>query len=482
MGSGDESIRDEDVRSVTADAVVWGLPLLLMDLVRRAHPETGRFFAVPAGAGLLAPGLAATHPDIRLSSAVVDLAEGPVALNLPDARGAYMSVQVHDGWGRILATFGSHEAGRPERQAILLGPTWSARALRRLPAIVSATDQVWIVCRILGAGEGGREDALRLQRQVILAPGAPSLDAAGDLESLDLTAHRSFAQALEVMTPVSLMRRLSGLLPPSPAGQEDRAMRSALARLGVTGERPFEVRDWATGRVRALDEGVAEGLRRVRRAAMGQAERQTFGWTVVAGGTTRRLPVLRRAAQALTVLGAPPPQDVLAWTAFADAAGHALDGSHDYGLMFGALGARPARAFWSVSLTDLTGLPLELPFSRLSFGDWFGVGADPLEGGQLYVGPGRGASTLAPPHGGFGLRVELYAPDERVLVGDWTAPDIIDLGPRGANDPRPGEDPEPDGRGPRPRGRRRLAFRDRTWRAQALAALRASRTTSAGFP
>ena len=49
----------DQVRRAAADAVVWGLPLILTDLVARAHPLNGRFFELPTVPEGLPPGLLA---------------------------------------------------------------------------------------------------------------------------------------------------------------------------------------------------------------------------------------------------------------------------------------------------------------------------------------------------------------------------------------------------------------------------------------
>ena len=424
------------MRRVAADGFVWGLPLVLSDLVARAHPLNGRFYELPANARNLAPGLVATHGDMWSCSAILDLASGPALISLPSAHGAYLSLMLHDGWGRALACLGPHEHRLDRHVVAVVGPSWRGDIPAGATQVRAPGDWVWAVCHVLGAGEGGREDALRL-RESILLRSQDGVGAAADAGRLDLAAQHSFDDVLETMAPATFFWRLARLLASHPPdAPDDAAMVTALRRIGVVGQR-FSFRDWPSEQVRAMEEGFEEGLRRVRWAT---PPANGFGgragdWTLAPAAAGPRCSGLERAAAVAGGLGAPPSDKVLAFTTTTDAAGAPLSGECAYRLTFEAGAAPSAADFWSVCLIDQRGAPLEAPFARLSVGDWFGLTPSPGEPFEISIqlggDPGAG-HRLRPPPGPFGLRLELYHPRRSARYPRWRPPAVTDAGLCGA--------------------------------------------------
>ncbi len=270
MGPDDTPSNLADIRRASADAVVWGVPLVLSALVRRAHPATNRFFLLHADLGALAPGLAATHADLYSASAVLDVASGPVILSLPEAHGAFLTLLVHDGWGRILASFDTRETGRPRRVAIV-GPAAAAAAIPDdIEVVLAPGDHVWLVCHVLGAGEGGHEDALRLARGVAITSTGVDPYAADELEPLRLEGSGVSIRRSTSLTPVTFFRRMAALLPRHPPVASRPAMLAALRVLDIAPGALFDPSSLPrTINWRRWTSGLAEGLRRVRRTPIG---------------------------------------------------------------------------------------------------------------------------------------------------------------------------------------------------------------------
>jgi hypothetical protein len=419
------------MRRIAADAVVWGLPLVLSDLVARAHPANGRFYELPANARALAPGLLATHGDMWSCSAILDVSGGPAVITLPNAHGAYLTLMLHDGWGRILATLGPQEHRLRERAIAVVGPSWTGAIHRDVTEVRAPGDWVWAVCHILGAGEGGREDALRL-REMIALRSNDGFSTALSSAPLDLAPQRAFDDVLEMMAPATFFWRLARLTATHPPHSDDQAMVAALRRIGVVPGQHFSYRDWPADRVHAIDEGFEEGLRRVRWATPRFAGLGEAGWTISSAGVRHRCEALERSASVLTGFGAPPSDEVLVFTTTSDEQGQPLSGDHDYCLTFEADDAPPAGAFWSICVVDRRGAPLDAPFARLSVGDWFGLTPTPGERFETSIQLGvetGGGQRLQPPPGPFGLRLELYRPKRLALGQTWRPPAVVNNGP-----------------------------------------------------
>ena len=62
---------------------IYAFPLLLMDIIRRAHPVAPHQFQIVSESAALAPGLQDDDPRAIVTSAWVDVAHGPVAVRLP---------------------------------------------------------------------------------------------------------------------------------------------------------------------------------------------------------------------------------------------------------------------------------------------------------------------------------------------------------------------------------------------------------------
>jgi hypothetical protein len=419
------------MRRVAADGVVWGLPLVLSDLVARAHPLNGRFFELPANARALAPGLLATHGDMWSCSAILDVSGGPAVITLPNAHGAYLTLMLHDGWGRILATLGPQENRLRERAIAVVGPSWTGAIHRDVTEVRAPGDWVWAVCHILGAGEGGREDALRL-REMIALRSNDGFSTALSAPPLDLASQRPFDDVLEMMAPATFFWRLARLMSTNPPRPNDEAMVTALRRIGVAPGQHFSYREWPADRVRAIDEGFEEGLRRIRWATPRFAGLGEDGWATASAGMRHQTDGLERSAATLNGLGAPPADEVLVFTTTTDELGKPLSGERDYRLTFEPDGSPPVAAFWSICVIDQRGAPLDAPFARLSVGDWFGLTSSPSERFEIAIelGADTGPShRLQPPPGPFGLRLELYRPRRPALGQVWRPPGVANMGP-----------------------------------------------------
>ena len=70
----DHTLAPHEIRRIAADAFVFGFPLVLVDLVRRAHPVgANQILHLPDDAADVAPGLRDGDPRMVQSSAWIDL-------------------------------------------------------------------------------------------------------------------------------------------------------------------------------------------------------------------------------------------------------------------------------------------------------------------------------------------------------------------------------------------------------------------------
>ena len=102
-----------DIAAVSEDAFVFAYPLVLMELTRIAMTSV----PAPDPNTMRAPLNRLVHARGRLgagtlmSSAWLDLAEGPVVLSVPDTHGRYYVMSMIDLWTNAFASIGARTTG-----------------------------------------------------------------------------------------------------------------------------------------------------------------------------------------------------------------------------------------------------------------------------------------------------------------------------------------------------------------------------------
>lgn len=139
-------------------AVVYGLPLVLMDLTMKqatnvARPTHG--FAAPpnqfANAGTFPTAefktVVRANVDTLYSSAFLDVTKEPVVLSVPDTDGRYYLMPILDAWTDVLASPGKRTTGTQAANFAITGPGWNGKLPPGVSRIASPTGIVWILGR-----------------------------------------------------------------------------------------------------------------------------------------------------------------------------------------------------------------------------------------------------------------------------------------------------------------------------------------------
>jgi hypothetical protein len=140
------------------------------------------------------------------------------------------------------------------------------------------------------------------------------------------------------------------------------------------------------------------------------------------------------AGVAVLGLGANTPVEALYPTAYTDAGGQLLDGSHAYRLVFANGQVPPVRAFWSLTIYDNDGNLIANPSNRYAIGSSHPPVVKRADGSVVVVvqrrrPPENGVNWLPAPAGRFRLNLRLYRPAAAALTGAWLPPPIQRLGP-----------------------------------------------------
>jgi hypothetical protein len=349
-------------------------------------------------------------PDTLRSSAWLDLASGPLVLEVPDTGGRYYALWLRDAWGEVIASVGARTTGTRRGAFAVLGPRHHAVSLPAgLTPIAASTRTVHVGGRLEAVGEGTGEslrkayDGFRLRPVTDAGPSPGAPRAAAPI-------------AVDGMDPATFFGEVLRLAEEEPPDLEGRVLLGHLRDLFAREPRAPE-----------LAVGLARGMERGRAAVLAEAARlpqpTRSGWVVDGARRGRGADHVARAAAAHVGGATDPPADAVLARIDTDADGRPLSGSHRYRLRFAPDASPPVHGFWEV--TSWGGTP---PRAR-STGDLHGLVLDRDGSLSLHIQrtppPREHRSNWLPtPAGRFGLMLRLNWPGEAALAPDWSPPPV----------------------------------------------------------
>ncbi|WKN48449.1 DUF1254 domain-containing protein [Nocardioides sp. Arc9.136] len=432
----------DDLHEALVRVLVWAYPLVFAARLRRAMTTAGedgpseRSAAAPSGElghqRLLSdPSYrvgVAPNVDTLYSVAWVDLAAGPVVLEVPRVVDRYYTFQIGFADSTSVA-YGLRTHGE------VLPPVCVRAAGTPAPPVPGAVHVESPARHAMIAG------------RILVEPDDPA----------DLAAVH------ELQDRVSLRRwPVDGAAPaPAPAPtREDRGRPPATGALADLADLAEVLAGWpdpdvdeqlaadlrAAGfddRLRWVatpDAAVAERAGRTSReriaAAVSTTGTKVNGWSVNYRGVDFGPDRLLRAAVAHSQIYVNPAAEALYPVTEVDAEGRRLSGAHRYELRFGPDELPPVRYFWSLTMYHAEGFLVANEIGRYAIGDRTdGLRREP--DGSLVVQvshepPDAGVANWLPaPAGGFRLMLRLYGPTEECLAGSWRPPAVRALGRTG---------------------------------------------------
>jgi hypothetical protein len=155
------------------------------------------------------------------------------------------------------------------------------------------------------------------------------------------------------------------------------------------------------------------------------------GWSTTLKHGGAQNGILLRAAYAKDVSALNVPEEQVYWEAFVDAAGHKLNGQHDYIVHFPPGGLPPNEASWSLTLGDSGRRMVENPIHRYSVGGRSGLVPNADGSIDIYVqntAPAvQGPNWLPAPAGNFMLWLRVYQPGAAILNGAYRVPPVVEV-------------------------------------------------------
>lgn len=403
-----------------------------------ARHKLNRFIHVPALAGPRSRAVTTPNVDTLYSSAWLDLSLEPVFLTVPDMGGRYYSFAFMSLFTDNFAYVCRRLDGNKPQPRMIVGPSWKGEADRDVVLVRAPTNSVWLLGRILIDGPPDLETVWTLQSRTLLE----SPDVRNErriLETQELMRQRSTAPPEPVADwppinpadPFDLFEVGMRALGESPLGERDKATMEEFASLRLRPGRKFDVRGFGEAERAAIQRGIARARAEMR--AGGQRGKTINGWSY----PERHLgnfgdDDLYRAQIALGALAALEPVEATYLMCGSDAESRPLDGTGRYVLRFEPGQLPPARAFWSLTMYEVTpegrAFLVDNPLSRYAIGDrsrGLVRGADgSLEIHLQHERPASDANWLPAPAGPMRLVLRAYEPGEALLDGTWRMPAV----------------------------------------------------------
>jgi hypothetical protein len=443
MAQGPAELTPEEARAIGVEAVVFGCPLVVMDTTMRVStnvrgPQPDAHAPVNQFGNMSRYPSASDHTVVRMnfdtlySWAWLDLSREPIVLSVPDTHGRYYMMPMLDAWTNVFASPGTRTTGNQAGHFAVTGPGWEGTLPAGVNEIKSPTSIAWIIGRTQTNGPDDYAAVNALQAQYELRPlsafGKPYTPPPGVVDpAIDMQVGPG--EQVAKMDATTFLDRLARLMAANPPAAADAPALARFAKIGVVPGQGFDPSQLDPAAAKALESSVQLAVEKL------QAAGKTWGQPVN-GWSLPPMSVGNfgndygfRAVVTLIGLGANLPADAIYPFAFVDGDGKPLNGANRYTVHFDKGRTPPANAFWSLTLYDAQGFPVENPLDRHTISSWMSLKSNDDGSLDVYVqkDPPRkdhGSNWLPAPAGDFNLTMRVYDPKPEMLDGSWQPPPV----------------------------------------------------------
>lgn len=437
--------KEKEALKAGVEAVVYGLPLMMMDITKEkttnvAKPEAfaapiNQFVSVRAFPDASFKDVVRANVDTLYSSAFLDLAAEPIVLSAPDTHGRYYLMPMLDAWTNIFASPGKRTTGTKARHFAITGPDWKGALPKGVTELKSPTNMAWIIGRTQTNGPKDYPAVHKIQDGYTLVPlsafGKPYTPPAGKVDP-NLDTKTPPVEQVQKMSAESFFNRMAVLLKSNPPPASDAPILEKLKAIGIVPGEKFDPSKLAPAVANGLESSVKVAMEKLL-AASKNTGAPVNGWRVppmILGNYGADYGA--RAVVALIGLGANLPQDAVYPSAFVAGDGKPLDGANKYVIHFDKGALPPVRAFWSITMYDPASFFVANPINRYAISSWMPFKKNVDGSLDIYVqsrSPGKDKELNWLPAGekDFNLTLRMYWPEEKapsILDGTWKPPAV----------------------------------------------------------
>jgi hypothetical protein len=441
----EEQAKEKQALEAGVEAVVYGLPLVIMDITRAktsnvARPEgfaapVNQFVNVREFPDASFRDVVRANVDTLYSSAWLDLSKEPIVLSVPDTKGRYYLMPMMDAWTNIFASPGKRTTGTKPGHFAITGPGWSGTLPGGVTELKSPTNMVWIIGRTQTNGPGDYAAVHAIQDRFKLVPlssfGKPYTPPEGTIDpSVDMKT--APVDQLKAMSSESFFNRMAALMKSNPPPASEAPLLEKLKAIGIVPGETFDPSKLDPAVARGLEQSVQAALQKLE-AASKETGAPVNGWRVppmVLGNFGSEYGA--RAVVALIGLGANLPQDAVYPSAYVDGAGQPLDGANRHVIHFDKGSTPPVNAFWSITMYDANSFFVANPINRYAVSSWMPLKKSADGSLDIYVqaespGKDKESNWLPAASGPFNLTLRMYWPTETppsIMDGSWKPPAV----------------------------------------------------------
>ena len=446
MAAAEAALKEQKALEAGVEAVVYGLPLVIMDITRaKTTNVTGvESFAAPLNQfanvrefpDASFKDVVRANVDTLYSSAFLDLSKEPMVMSVPDTNGRYYLMPMLDAWTNIIGSPGKRTTGTKAGSFAITGPGWTGTLPAGISEIKSPTNMVWIIGRTQTNGPEDYAAVHAIQGGFKLVPlsayGKPYTPPAGTVDP-NVDMKTAPVDQLKAMSATTFFSRLAALLKDNPPPASEAPILARLAALGIVPGEPFDPSKLDPAVAKGLEQSVSAALEKLN-AASKETGAPVNGWRVppmILGNFGSEYGA--RAVVALVGLGANLPADAVYPSVFVDADGQPLDSANKYVIRFEKDSAPPVNAFWSVTMYDPNSFFVPNSINRYAVSSWMPLRKNADGSIEIYVqsespGKEKEANWLpAPASGPFNMTMRMYWPKEQapsIIDGSWKPPAV----------------------------------------------------------
>ncbi|HUN81024.1 MAG TPA: DUF1254 domain-containing protein [Phycisphaerae bacterium] len=438
-----------ETRAIAEEGFIYGLPIVMNYAVmyeyavdRNSDQYKAPFNQIKNEARVYTykdTAIVTPNSDTPYSLMFMDLRAEPMVLSVPAVeRSRYYSVMLCDGNCFNYGYIGSRATGCEAGDYMVAGPDWNGRTPPGIKKVFKSTTQFSVAAyrtQLFDAAD--MPNVVKVQAGYKAQPLSAYLHQAPPAAAPPI----DFPKVNKELVKENFFEYLDFALQFAPAGPEEKAIRTRLARIGIGPGKTFNFKDLSAAHKLEIGLGMKNGEKKVEQkvAALGKL---INGWHIGSAFGDRDYyhgDWLLRAAAAKAGIYGNDAIEAMYPLAHDDAAGEPLDGSkHNYSLTFPAGQLPPVNAFWSVTMYDgKTQLLIENPINRYLINSPMlpNMKKNPDGSLTLYIqksspGPDKESNWLPAPDGPIYLVMRLYWPrtDRPSILppgkGDWKPPAV----------------------------------------------------------
>jgi len=442
-----EAFKKEELDRIALQSYLYLYPLVLMEVTRKQmtnmplgeNPNRGpmmQFVHLRSFPDAKFREVVRPNFDTLYSLAWIDVSREPVVISVPEVKDRFYMLPMYDMWTDTFAVIGTYANGTEAGDYALCMPDWKGKLPEGIKRIDATTPTFWIIGRTQTNGPKDYEyihkiqDGFRitpLSHFVANKPFKPSFRKDQSVD--DETPPMKQVEAMDAKTFFTMAMELMKKHPPHPT---DQVRLDRMARIGIAPE-GFAYDALPAETKAALDRAV-EQSHEVMRAYASKLGQIVHGWQLVNKSVgVYGIDYLQRATTAMYGLGANPYYWAFYPLNVTDKNGKVPTGDKKYRIHFDKGQLPPVDAFWSVTIYDEDGFPIDNPKNRYAIGDRDALQFNEDGSLDIYIqadSPGKEKESNWLPSSGKGvisLVLRMYGPRQVAIDGKWLPPYLEEI-------------------------------------------------------